>query len=249
MNESFGDPSIYGQADYAVRFDWGIDGARAAGIDVDAIVVVDVLSFSTAVSVAVAKGALVYPFRWRDQSAVAFAAERKAVLAGNRGESSISLSPQSLAGLGTGDRIVLPSPNGATICAEIADRGIQVLAGSIRNAAAVSTILTAHDWSVAVIAAGEHWHGSAGMRPCFEDLVGAGAILSGLDSERCSPEAITAVAAYRAVANDLDSAMGACAGGRELAAWGFAEDVTMAAALNADGSAALLSAAGYFTSM
>ena len=159
------DPLIYGQAEFEARFDWGIDGALASGIGVDTIVVVDVLSFTTAVSVAVGNGALVFPYRWRDESAPAFAAERGAVLAGDRGEGGISLSPVSLLGLGEGDRVVLPSPNGATICAALAGRGARVIAGSIRNAPAVASCINECGWSVAVIAAGEHWRGASGMRP------------------------------------------------------------------------------------
>ena len=136
-----GDPSIYGQAEFEARFDWGIDGALASGVGVDAIVVVDVLSFTTAVSVAVGNGALVYPYRWQDGSAPAFAAERGAVLAGARSEGGISLSPVSLLGLSEGDRVVLPSPNGATICAALAGRGARVIAGSVRNAPAVASCI------------------------------------------------------------------------------------------------------------
>jgi 2-phosphosulfolactate phosphatase len=153
----------------------------------------------------------------------------------------------SLARLGDGDRIVLPSPNGATICTEIADRGTRVIAGSIRNAAAVAACVSDHGWSLAVIGAGEHWRGSSGMRPCLEDLLGAGAILAALDETRCSPEARSAIGAYRHAADDLGATLQTCAGGRELDAWGYGEDVTMAADLNSDGSVPLLSADGYFT--
>jgi 2-phosphosulfolactate phosphatase len=245
--ESIDDAAIYGQADYSIRFDWGLDGARAAGGGVDAIVVVDVLSFTTAVSVAVGRGAIVFPYRWRDESARDFAAANHAVLAGSRGESDFSLSPVSLARLGDGDRIVLPSPNGATICTEIADRGTRVIAGSIRNAAVVAACVSDHGWSLAVIGAGEHWRGSSGMRPCLEDLLGAGAILAALDETRCSPEARSAIGAYRHAADDLGPTLQTCAGGRELDAWGYGDDVTMAADLNSDGSVPLLSADGYFT--
>jgi 2-phosphosulfolactate phosphatase len=244
--ESTGEATIYGQGDYSIRFDWGLDGARAAITGVDAIVVVDVLSFTTAVSVAVEHGATVFPYPWQDESAEAFAAAKGALLAGSRGQGNLSLSPVSMAELGEGTRIVLPSPNGATICTEIANRGTRVIAGSIRNAAAIAACANEHRWSLAVIGAGEHWRGSSGMRPCLEDLLGAGAILNGLDESRCSPEARSAIGAYRHVAHDLTTSLRACAGGRELEAWGYAEDVTMAAELDADACVPLLSADGYF---
>ena len=72
---------VYGQHDFAVRFDWGPDGADAVVPGVDAVVVVDVLSFTTAVSVATAKGALIFPYPWED-GAAEFAASKHADLAG-----------------------------------------------------------------------------------------------------------------------------------------------------------------------
>lgn len=42
------------QREYGVRFDWGLQGALAVAADVDIAVVVDVLSFTTTVTVALA---------------------------------------------------------------------------------------------------------------------------------------------------------------------------------------------------
>jgi 2-phosphosulfolactate phosphatase len=239
------DLSIYGQSDYAIRFDWGLDGALATGVGVDAVIIVDVLSFTTSVSVAVELGAVVYPYRWRDESALAFATEHDAVLAGNRGD-GISLSPVSLLGLASGGRIVLPSPNGATVAAALADRGSQIIAGSLRNADAVAALVKDRGWSVTVIAAGEHWRGSSGVRPCLEDLVGAGAILAGLDPSSCSPEGEAAIAAYKAVEDRLADAIAASVGGRELAAEGYSADVAMATMLSVADCVPLLRPQGYF---
>jgi 2-phosphosulfolactate phosphatase len=47
-----------------------------------------------------------------------------------------------------------------------------------------------------------------------------------------SPEARAAAAAYREVADDLPELLHECAGGRELIAYGFPEDVTIAAELD-----------------
>jgi 2-phosphosulfolactate phosphatase len=241
-----GAASVYGQSDYEVRFDWGLDGALAVGVDVDVVVVVDVLSFTTAVSVAVDSGAVVYPYRWRDNSVYDFATARGAVVAVNRGEEGISLSPVSMGGLSTGDRIVLPSPNGATICAALAERGVSVIAGSIRNAAQVSALINERDWSVAVVAAGEHWRATSSVRPCFEDVVGAGAILARLSRHSHSPESLTAIGAFTAVASDLLGALQRCVAGRELAAWGYAGDVEVAATRDPRATVPLLSSDGSF---
>ncbi|WP_224059410.1 hypothetical protein [Streptomyces kanamyceticus] len=83
--------------------------------------VVDVLSFTTAVSVAVDAGTRVFPYRWRDESATAFAAQHGANLAvGRRAASATSpwtLSPASLRAAPFMPRLVLPSPNGSAIAA------------------------------------------------------------------------------------------------------------------------------------
>ena len=63
---------------------------------------------------------------------------------------------------------------------------------------------------------------------------------------RSSPEAKAAIGAYRHVADDLGEVLRGSAGGRELKAWGYAEDVTMAASLGADASVPVLSMEGYF---
>jgi hypothetical protein len=46
----------------SVTSEWGMAGVKAQRERVSAIVIVDVLSFSTAVDVALSRGAVVYPF-------------------------------------------------------------------------------------------------------------------------------------------------------------------------------------------
>jgi 2-phosphosulfolactate phosphatase len=74
----------------------------------DAVVIVDVLSFSTAVDIAVARGASMLPYRWKDASAEAYARSKGAVSAGPRNAATgYSLSPASLEAIEPGAALVL----------------------------------------------------------------------------------------------------------------------------------------------
>ena len=133
--------------------------------------------------------------------AIAFAeAGADPVLAARRGAVSptvpYSLSPPSFANAPPGVRVVVPSPNGATISVEAAALGSMVIAGCLRNAAAVARAARAFGRRVSVIAAGERWPNGA-LRPAFEDLVGAGAILTGLARSRSAPTFTSSVALSR----------------------------------------------------
>lgn len=120
-----------------VDFAWGLGGLTALLPESDLVVIVDVLSFSTAVDVAVARGALVYPYAWGEEGAADFAEARSATLAQPRGAGvgQLSLSPGSLAGLDAGARVVLPSPNGSALSRETGS--VITLAGCLRNGAYV----------------------------------------------------------------------------------------------------------------
>ena len=227
------------QGAYAVRCEWGPAGA--AHVPADVAVVVDVLSFTTTLTVAVGQGIEVLPFRWRDDRARAYAASRDALLAVGRLEAReqagrVSLSPAAMAEVTGVDRIVLPSPNGSTIALALAGSGARVVAGSLRNASAVAAHLAplVRDGATCVVVpAGERWPDDS-LRPCVEDLWGAGAILSGLvrlGVEGLSPEARAATHAWAGVRLPVD--LRDCAGGRELAAAGFADDVEVAAQVDA----------------
>ncbi|MFC6343001.1 2-phosphosulfolactate phosphatase, partial [Nocardioides hankookensis] len=78
-----------------ISFEWGPTGAAA--IAAPTTVVVDVLSFTTTLTVAVERGMTVFPFRWKDERAATYAAERDAVLATGRSlRDGVSLSPVSV---------------------------------------------------------------------------------------------------------------------------------------------------------
>ena len=236
----------YQQAGAAIRFDWGSEGAAAIAKSAAAAVVIDVLSFTTTLTVALDAGVGVYPYRFRDATAAAFAASRSAVLAVGRregGPDGISLSPRSLrravadGRLNDGRGLVLPSPNGSAICRDLMDSGVTVLGASFRNIRAVARHLSTRfrGGPVAVVAAGERWPGDR-LRPAAEDLWGAGALIGTLIElgfGKASPEALTAVGAYRAVAGSLKSAVRDCASGLELIEDGYGDELDVALEIDA----------------
>ena len=236
---------LFGQGDFDVRLDWGPIGAGAARADIS--IVVDVLSFSTSVTVAVERGMRVFPYRWRSAQAEEFADQHDAVLAVGRLEATRdgalpapSLSPASLLACEPVPRLVLPSPNGSTIAAALLESSSSVAVGCLRNAQAVAKWLAPAieaGQSIAVIAAGERWSYDNSLRPALEDHLGAGAILSGLvalsHSAALSPEAWAAVELFDAGLGSLDERMRNCVGGRELTSKGYAADLDVAADLDA----------------
>ena len=218
------------QSSFSVRFEWGAQGLEAIGPTSRVIVIVDVLSFCTCVDVAASRGAVVFPYRWRDDTAVRFAAERQAVLAdAHRTNAAYSLSPTSLAKIPSGTRLVLPSPNGATLSFQAMKFGTTV-AACLRNAAAVARFAEAQGGPISVIACGERWSDGT-LRPAWEDGVGAGAVIAGLSGTR-SPEAEAAYASFHQAEAALHQRIEVCSSGRELMERGFADDVETASALN-----------------
>jgi 2-phosphosulfolactate phosphatase len=235
----------YSQAGFSIRCDWGLQGATAIAAGAAAIVVVDVLSFTTTLSVALDAGIEVYPYRFRDASAAAFAATRGAVLAVGRreaGATGVSLSPVSVrratepgGPLTVTNKLVLPSPNGAAICRQLGEANALVVGASLRNASACAEwVAKAVRGPVAVVAAGERWPGDV-LRPAVEDLWGAGLVidtLASLNGGQVSPEAASARAAYRALGRSPAMALAACASGRELIEAGYGEEIALAAEID-----------------
>ena len=229
------------QAGHGVRFEWGPAGAAQLAEEAVCLVVVDVLSFTTAVTVVVESGAQVFPYRWRDETAAVFANRMDASLAVGRSmateTSPWSLSPAALRRAPFTPRLVLPSPNGSTIAAAAGES--TVVAGSLRNSTAVSRWLLGQGYGtagrpIAVIASGERWPDGS-IRPALEDLLGAGAVIDSLrrgGANLLSPEAAVAAAAFTGT-TDVSAAVATCASGRELIGGGYADDVAIATELDA----------------
>jgi 2-phosphosulfolactate phosphatase len=212
-------------------------------------VVVDVLSFSTTVAVATARGAEVWPIGFNDERALSEAQRIGAELARRRravtAAHPYSLSPVSVSTIEPGTRLVLPSPNGARLCEAARGSDATLLVGSLRNASAVAAAAAGLGTPVAVVAAGERWPDGS-LRPALEDLLGAGAVVERLASAHRldpSPDARAAAAAFRAA--DLAADLSACTSGRELAADGYAEDVALAAQLDATDVAPVMGRDGW----
>jgi 2-phosphosulfolactate phosphatase len=250
----------HSQDRHLVRLEWGppavalVEHAREAGADVVAVVA-DVLSFTTCVSVGVDRGVRVRPYPWRDASAAAFAAAHGAVLAQPRGplapegdaDGRVSLSPGSIRAAEGLTDLVLPSPNGSTVSAGLAEAGAEVVAACLRNRSAVARHLVGRFTAspnrppvVLLVPAGERWPDDT-LRPAAEDLWGVGAVADAFArvlEHRAgplllSPEARVAVAAWDAVAGSLEADLHACSSGRELDAKGYGDDVVVAAELDA----------------
>jgi 2-phosphosulfolactate phosphatase len=219
----------FDQAEFELRCEWGEHGVAQLASISDVIIIVDVLSFATCVDITVSQDARVFPYYWKDESAARFAASVGAELAdGPRSERRYSLSPASLVSIPRGTRLVLPSPNGATL--SFSTGATPTLSGCLRNSRAVAAAAQRYGRRIAVIPAGERWRDGS-LRPAFEDWVGAGAILSHLPGMP-SPEAHAAVATYRCARQDLALLLKRCSSGKELTERGFEHDVALASSLD-----------------
>lgn len=222
-----------------VALEWGVAGAKSLtdGTAEDAIVVVDVLSFSTSVVLACEKGATVWPHPGGEE-AHALARSLEAVLAGSRTHrEGPSLSPSSMLDLPQGTRLVLPSPNGSAITHALRGTPCTVVAGCLRNAHAVARFV--RDFRrVLLVPSGERW-GDGSLRVAYEDLVGAGAIaarLAGVDpSVQLSPEAQVARLAF-----EHRLPLELAPSGIELVERDFAPDVELASQVDTSGTVPVL---------
>lgn len=236
----------HAQSGSRIRLEWGPVGAELLGPVATVSVVVDVLSFTTTLSVATDRGVIVHPFAWADDGAGRFAASLGATLAvGRRGAEPghVSLSPETVRAATGLERLVLPSPNGSSISAVLAAAGAAVIGACLRNRRAVAghlaALLSRDDVaSVAIVPAGERWPDGS-LRPAVEDLWGAGGVIAALEDggvTSVSEEARAAGTAYRLIEGRVAEALAACSSGQELIQAGYAADVTIAAELDSSAS-------------
>ncbi|WP_375001065.1 2-phosphosulfolactate phosphatase [Aeromicrobium sp. CTD01-1L150] len=240
---------VHGQLGHPVRLEWGETGGIGVARGVDVVVVVDVLTFCTTVTIAVEQGSMVVPCREGDDDLPSLAAQRNAVLAHagatdgpGPGPSGVSVAPP--------ERLLL-ADGGSDVVVSLRDVGTTVVAACLRNAVAVADwIAREHDAeqaTVAVVAAGARWPDGS-LRPALEDLWGAGAVLAALEDHGwpgLSPEAAQAADARRLVQGRELEHLNACAGGQELLAAGGADDLELAGQVGASSVVPLLGDRGF----
>ena len=235
-------PTWSRQLDFDRRLEWGPTGAGIVEAGAIAIVV-DVLRFTTSVDVGTARGAAIYPHRWDDSHAVDFASSVGAQLVNGRDPKGRSLSPVSLEALGPEDKIVLPSLNGSTCAVIASEAGAVVVAGCLRNAAAIAAQIRGLDRPVVLIPSGERWPDGS-LRPALEDFLGAGAILSQLGGKP-SPEAQAAIAAWREAEKNVRTVLMSSSSGVELVYKGEADDVEIAAMVDVSDNVPVIRAGAF----
>lgn len=220
-----------------IKCEWGIEGINKYSMISDVTVIIDVLSFSTCVDVALSRKAIVYPYRYKDNAATEYAEANNAVLASfNRSKENFSLSPLSLMKIIEGTRIVLPSPNGSEL--SLGSKSKVTMCACFRNYKTVAEYINSISSNVVVIPAGEKWQNGS-VRFAIEDYLGAGALISELYGE-LSAEAIAAKRLFLTLKPELKDIISGSISGRELIEKGFPEDVDIATELNAGSTMPIL---------
>jgi 2-phosphosulfolactate phosphatase len=214
------------------RLERGPEGAARGAKRGNVVVIVDTLSFSSAVATAVHHGSIIYPVApeddpnaiARDVGAVATVPRSKVTDGGQ-----LSLSPVPYQFLPPGTKVAAHSPNGGGCCKAAAEAPL-ILAGCLLNASAVADRARRSRKSVTVVACGEIRRDGT-RRQAEEDDLGAGAILTAFGRRLmgCAREIAEEFAMLKGT---LLHALLACESGRELTDMGFKEDVFHAAKLD-----------------
>lgn len=232
----------YTQTEYQIRCEWGVRGVLTLAPSSDVVIIIDVLSFTTSLDIAVAHGAVAYPYLYRDASVYTYAESVDAEVAHPDNPQGFSLSPMTLERLPAGYRMVLPSPNGSTLSLSTGDT--PTLAGCLRNARAVADQAMTIGRNIAVIPSGERWREDDTLRPSLEDWLGAGAIISYLHGAR-SPEAEAAAMSFKQAEADLYHMILTCSSGKEKMSRDQERDVQLATDLNVSNCVPVLKDGAY----
>ena len=198
------------QSQFDIRCEWGQNGVKQLAPISDVVIIIDILSFSTCIDIATSRGARVFPYQWKDDSAREFAKSIDAELAEKRGGNGYFLSPASLTQISRDTQLVLPSPNGSSL--SLATGKTPTLAGCLRNCRAVALAAMGYGSKIAVIPAGERWEDGS-LRPAFEDLIGAGAVIAHLTGSP-SPEAQAAASVFHGAKPNLQTFLKQCGSGK-----------------------------------
>jgi 2-phosphosulfolactate phosphatase len=228
-----------------VRCEWGEAGLAAVLDWADAVVIVDVLCFTTSLSIATARGAVIHPITSarRDDAGVLASrlGARLAVRRREAGPGDFTLSPGTMFGLAPGDRLVLPSANGSALSERTGD--VPTYAAALRNAAAVARHLDTRYARLAVVPGGERWPDGS-LRVAIEDGLGAGALIARLSGDK-SAEAAAAEQTFLASRPRLAALIDDCESGRELHARGLGDDIGHAVKLDTDDTVPMLEDGAY----
>ncbi|MBK8552429.1 MAG: 2-phosphosulfolactate phosphatase [Ignavibacteria bacterium] len=220
----------YNQSEFDIRFEWGVRGVEELAPISDVVIIVDIFSFSTSVDIALNNGAIVFPFDPDNSTASEYSKSVDGILAekirNNSGK--FSLSPSSLTNIPENTRLVLPSLNGSAL--SLLTGNTLTSCGCLRNAKSVAEYAMTIGNKISIIASGEKWEDNT-LRPAFEDLLGAGSIISYLKGE-LSPESKTGLSIFLASKNNLKEELQKCISGKELIAANFENDVELASDFN-----------------
>lgn len=147
---------FYHQTPYDIRLEWGEQGIDALAPISEAVIIIDILSFTTCVDICLSRNTTVYPFPWGERDARSFANSRKAILASKRKkfDTAYSLSPSSLIKIPEHTKLVLPSPNGSTLTLR-SSQHCKTFAGCLRNAEHLSQFLNKKYQKISIIPCGE----------------------------------------------------------------------------------------------
>ncbi|HJY62814.1 MAG TPA: 2-phosphosulfolactate phosphatase [Ignavibacteria bacterium] len=236
----------YDQIEFDIKCEWGIRGVEALFDVTDVFIIVDVLSFSSCVDIAVSNGAAVYPYNYKHgNDASEYAKKLGAELAisrkDNKDGKKYSLELSTLMNIPKGTKLVLPSPNGSAISFAAKDKSI--MCGCLRNAKSVAEYVNKNYKRISIIPAGEKWEDGS-MRFALEDMLSAGAIISYLKGT-LSPESKVMLSVFESFRNNINAALKDCISGKELIERGFEKDVNIASELNISKSVPMMVDGGY----